>query len=85
MLMTDCKPNTIDEAGDGKAGEIVLLLERRRRPRSTMKAKIAMMTQAEHDAELLAGDREDEVGMAVGQEPLDGALARPDAEPAAAG
>ena len=42
-----------------------------------------MMSEAEHDAEFLAGDREDEVGMAVGDDPLDRALARPDAEPAA--
>ncbi len=34
-------------------------------------------------AELLAGDGEDEVGVAVRDKALDGALARPDAQPAA--
>ena len=44
---------------------------------------MSMISEAQHDAELLAGDREDEVGVAVGDDALDGALARPDAEPAA--
>ena len=40
--------------------------------------------EAEHDAEFLAGDGKDEVGVAFGQDALDGAFARPAAEPAAA-
>ena len=49
-----------------------------------MKANSDDQHKAEHDAELLRRDREHEVGMAVGQDALDGALARPAAEPAAA-
>ena len=49
-----------------------------------MKANSATSDQAEHDAEFLAGDREDEIGMAVGQDALHRAFARPAAEPAAA-
>ena len=41
-----------------------------------MKANSADQDQAEHDAELLGRDREDEVGVALGQDALDGALAR---------
>ena len=49
-----------------------------------MKANSATSTEAKHDAELLRRDREDEVGVAVGQDALDRALARPAPEPAAA-
>ena len=49
-----------------------------------MKANSATQNQAEHDAEFLAGHREDEIGVAFGQNALDGALARAVAEPAAA-
>ena len=40
--------------------------------------------QAQHDAEFLGRDREHEVGMALGQDALDRALARAAPEPAAA-
>ena len=49
-----------------------------------MKAKSETSDHAEQDAELLRRHRHDEVGMAVGQDALHGALARPLAEPAAA-
>ena len=48
-----------------------------------MKAKMRMRTSSSDDAELLAGDGEDEVGVGVGQDALQRALARPLAEPAA--
>ena len=41
------------------------------------------MTEAKHDAEFLAGDGKDKVGMAVRDDPLDRAFTRTDAEPAA--
>ena len=49
-----------------------------------MKAEQRDQHEAEHDAEFLGRDREDEVGVAVGQDALHRALARPAAEPAAA-
>ena len=52
----------------------------RMKPRSTMKAKQRDQDEADDQAELLARDREDEVGMRVGQHHLDRALARAAAE-----
>ena len=49
-----------------------------------MKANSATSTRQSDDAEFLGRHREDEVGMAVGQDALDRALARAAAEPAAA-
>ncbi len=48
-----------------------------------MKAKQDDQQQADDQAELLAGDREDEVGMGVGQHHLDRAFAGAAAEQAA--
>ena len=48
-----------------------------------MKPKKAMSAEAGDHAELLAGDREHEIGVRVGQDALVDALARPAPEPAA--
>ncbi len=83
MLMTDCRPNTVTRPADGIAREIVMLLQRRVEAAQHDEGEDRHDEEAHDQPELLAGDREDEVGMAVGDDPLDRALARADAEPAA--
>ncbi len=55
----------------------------RAKPRSTMKANRPTTSQAQDQAEFLAGHRHDEVGMGVGQHLLDPAFAGAAAEQAA--
>ncbi len=54
----------------------VSLQQPRMKPRSTTKANSADDEQAGDEAELLAGDGEDEIGMRVGQHLLHRAFAR---------
>ncbi len=70
--------------GGGEARERVLVAQRMAQRAQHDEGEQRDQHQAEHDAELLGRDREHEVGVALRQDALDRALARPAAEPAAA-
>ena len=84
MLMADCRPNSIARPAAAKRDERVLVAHGVAQRAQHDEGEQRDQHQAEHDAEFLGRDREDEVGVAVGQDALDGALARAAAEPAAA-
>ena len=84
MLMADCKPNRIASPATAKRVNGSSFAQRVLQPAQHDEGEQRHQHEAEHDAELLRRDREDEVGMAVRQDALDRALARPEAEPAAA-
>ena len=79
MLMTDWTPNRTTRPADRIAGEVVVLAQRGAQAAQHDEGEDRHEDEAEDDAELLAGDREDEVGVAVGDDALDRALARSDA------
>ena len=72
------------QAGGGKARERVLVAHRVTQAAHHDEGEQRHQHQAEHDAEFLGRDREDEIGVALGQDALDRPLARAAAEPAAA-
>jgi hypothetical protein len=73
-----------DEAGNSIAGEVVMLPQRGAQAAQHDEGEQDRHDdQAQDDAELLAGDGEDEVGMAVGMTRLTVPSPGPDAEPAA--
>ena len=84
MLIAACTPNRIASPAGGKAREQVLVAQRAQQRADHDEGEQRHQHQAQHDAEFLGRHREHEVGMALRQDALDGALARPVAEPAAA-
>ena len=72
------------EAGGREARERVLVAQRVPQRADHDEGEQRDQHEAEHDAEFLGRHREHEVGVAVGQDALDRALARAPAEPAAA-
>ena len=84
MLMAHCTPNSTTSPAAAKRQNGSSFRDDEHRPRSTMKREERDQHDAEQDAEFLARDGEDEVGMGVGQDALHRALARAPAEPAAA-
>src|SRR5436305_7210147 len=67
-----------------EAAERIGIARRKRQPTEHDESKQRDQNHAGYDAEFLAGDRENEIGMAVGKDALQRAFARSFAEPAAA-
>ena len=84
MLIADCSAEQDGEAGGGKAREGVVVAHGARQRADHDEGIERDQHQAERDAEFLRRHREHEVGVALRQQPLDRALARAAAEPAAA-
>ena len=76
MLIDRLQAELDQEPGRGEQHELVLLLQQPRKPAQHDEGEQRDDQQAGDQAELLAGDGEDEVGMGVGQYVLDRALAR---------
>ena len=76
MLMTACRPKPVARPVAPSSTNMLCSLTMRDSARSTMKAKQDDQQQADDEAELLARDGEDEIGMRVGQHHLDRAFAR---------
>ena len=70
MLIQLCTPNMMTSPAAAKRQNGSSLRAASQRPRSTMKPKNAISAEAGDDAEFLARDREDEVGVRVGQDAL---------------
>ena len=77
MLIADCAPNSIARPAAAKRANGSSVAAWRGERAQHDEGEQRDQDQAEHDAELLRRDREDEVGMALGQDALDRALARP--------
>src|SRR5207237_3564345 len=69
------QPELDEEAGGREDDEEIVLLEDAREAAQHDEAEDQHDDDAGHEAELLAGDGEDEIGMGVGQELLDRAFA----------
>ena len=76
MLMADCSAEQDGKAGGGKARERLVVAQRARQRAHDDEGEQRDQHQAEHDAEFLRRHREDEIGVALRQHALDGALAR---------
>ena len=72
------------QSGRGEADERIFGAHRLDQRTDDDEGEQRDQNEAEHDAEFLGRDREHEIGVALGQDALDGALARTAAEPAAA-
>ena len=84
MFISACMPNSASSAAAGEQHEQVGVLERADEAAQHDEGEERDQQQAEQQAELLAGDGEDEVGVRVRQHLLDRAFARAAAEQPAA-
>ena len=83
-LIADCMPNKMAKPAAAKRVNGVFTAHRARQRADHDEGIQRDQRQAERDAEFLRRHREHEVGVALRQQPLDRALARAAAEPAAA-
>src|SRR5258708_5498061 len=71
------------EPGHRKAPERIRIVEGPAQRAQDYECVQGQQNEAKHDAELLGGDRENEIGVRFGEDSLDRPLARPASEPAA--